>query len=306
VCCHCSWCTEQHVWCAVTAAGVLSSRQYRLHFALPDRLYPTQIPRTLSCGLANNRLCLGDVHHTCVDAGVTIRECAGIRNKQAKRALGHCPRCFCCASEALVRCGVPSPWPVCLPVLFCVQEGKPRQQCYTQEVLAAIQADSWNFAAPGGESQRQLEERVVSSTWPAAPCCSSHTLCSRQQHNALDGLSRAGHQVLIRRTSQGAVLETASAMKRCQFGSHGLNCHRYSCTADHHRVPRAPAAAAMTRQALALSAIVLCSRSTSSAVCCPMWSLGGCQHWWCHTAWLSSGECALSHKLCFVAHLLLV
>jgi hypothetical protein len=49
------------------------------------------------------------------------------------------------------------------PSACVLQEGKPRQECYTPEVLAAIQADNWNFAAPGGESQRQLEERVVSS-----------------------------------------------------------------------------------------------------------------------------------------------
>lgn len=53
------------------------------------------------------------------------------------------------------------------PSVSVAQEGKPRHECYTPEVLAAIQADGWNFAAPGGESQRQLEERVVSS------CCSA-------------------------------------------------------------------------------------------------------------------------------------
>lgn len=29
------------------------------------------------------------------------------------------------------------------------------------ENLAAIKADPWNFAAPGGESQRQVEQRVA-------------------------------------------------------------------------------------------------------------------------------------------------
>lgn len=41
------------------------------------------------------------------------------------------------------------------------QEGQPRAQCYTAEVLKAIDADPWNFAAPGGESQKQLEERAA-------------------------------------------------------------------------------------------------------------------------------------------------
>jgi broad specificity phosphatase PhoE len=41
-------------------------------------------------------------------------------------------------------------------------EGKPRGECYTPETLAAIAADPWNFAAPGGgESQRAVEERVI-------------------------------------------------------------------------------------------------------------------------------------------------
>lgn len=48
---------------------------------------------------------------------------------------------------------------VCCTVM---QEGRPRHECYTPQVLQQIQADNWNFAAPGGESQRQLEERVVS------------------------------------------------------------------------------------------------------------------------------------------------
>jgi broad specificity phosphatase PhoE len=49
----------------------------------------------------------------------------------------------------------------CLLLLCCVQEGRPRQECYTPEVLAQIQADNWDFAAPGGESQKQLEDRMV-------------------------------------------------------------------------------------------------------------------------------------------------
>eukprot|EP00878_Enallax_costatus_P023734 GHUV01025271.1.p1 GENE.GHUV01025271.1~~GHUV01025271.1.p1 ORF type:complete len:217 (+),score=59.80 GHUV01025271.1:1044-1694(+) len=40
-------------------------------------------------------------------------------------------------------------------------EGKPRDQCYTPDVLSQIAADPWHFAAPGGESQQQLEERMV-------------------------------------------------------------------------------------------------------------------------------------------------
>jgi hypothetical protein len=43
------------------------------------------------------------------------------------------------------------------------QEGAPRAECYTAEVLSRIDADPWNFAAPGGESQRDVEERCASS-----------------------------------------------------------------------------------------------------------------------------------------------
>lgn len=39
-------------------------------------------------------------------------------------------------------------------------EGAPRSQCYTPETLAAIEQDPLNFAAPGGESQAQVEQRV--------------------------------------------------------------------------------------------------------------------------------------------------
>eukprot|EP00775_Hariotina_reticulata_P012302 gene12302-12438_t len=42
-----------------------------------------------------------------------------------------------------------------------MQEGKPRPECYPPETLAVIKADPWNFAAPGGESQRQVEHRVT-------------------------------------------------------------------------------------------------------------------------------------------------
>ncbi len=41
------------------------------------------------------------------------------------------------------------------------QEGAPRAECYTSAVLARIDADPWNFAAPGGESQKDVEERVA-------------------------------------------------------------------------------------------------------------------------------------------------
>ena len=41
------------------------------------------------------------------------------------------------------------------------QEGKPRGECYTPEVLARIAADPWRFAAPGGESQADVEARVT-------------------------------------------------------------------------------------------------------------------------------------------------
>lgn len=39
--------------------------------------------------------------------------------------------------------------------------GKDRKETYTAEVLARIRASPLDFAAPGGESQRQVEERVA-------------------------------------------------------------------------------------------------------------------------------------------------
>jgi broad specificity phosphatase PhoE len=38
--------------------------------------------------------------------------------------------------------------------------GKPRAEIYNEERMKIIQADVWNFAPPGGESQKQVEERI--------------------------------------------------------------------------------------------------------------------------------------------------
>jgi len=40
-------------------------------------------------------------------------------------------------------------------------EGKVRSEIYTPEVLAKINSDNWNFAAPNGESQKTVEERML-------------------------------------------------------------------------------------------------------------------------------------------------
>ncbi|GBF89533.1 hypothetical protein Rsub_02251 [Raphidocelis subcapitata] len=40
-------------------------------------------------------------------------------------------------------------------------EGAARAECYTAAALAAIQADPWHFAAPGGESQADVERRAT-------------------------------------------------------------------------------------------------------------------------------------------------
>jgi broad specificity phosphatase PhoE len=39
--------------------------------------------------------------------------------------------------------------------------GRARNEVYTEEVLAQIQADNWNFKAPNGESQRTVEMRML-------------------------------------------------------------------------------------------------------------------------------------------------
>lgn len=40
-------------------------------------------------------------------------------------------------------------------------EGKPRKEFYTPENIAKMDADHWNFKAPNGESQREVEERML-------------------------------------------------------------------------------------------------------------------------------------------------
>lgn len=39
--------------------------------------------------------------------------------------------------------------------------GKQRSLIYTPEVITQINQDNWNFKAPGGESQRDVEERAI-------------------------------------------------------------------------------------------------------------------------------------------------
>jgi hypothetical protein len=39
-------------------------------------------------------------------------------------------------------------------------EGALRAECYSAAVLKEIESDPWNFSAPGGESQRAVEERM--------------------------------------------------------------------------------------------------------------------------------------------------
>lgn len=40
-------------------------------------------------------------------------------------------------------------------------EGRPRAECYTKDVMNAIRQDPENFAAPLGESKRQVQDRVL-------------------------------------------------------------------------------------------------------------------------------------------------
>lgn len=44
--------------------------------------------------------------------------------------------------------------------------GQKRIDIYTPRVHARIACDPWNFAAPGGESQRQVEERMLAVVTP--------------------------------------------------------------------------------------------------------------------------------------------
>ncbi len=43
-------------------------------------------------------------------------------------------------------------------------EGKPRIEIYTPEVLAEINKNNWNFTPPNGESQKNVEERMLKWT----------------------------------------------------------------------------------------------------------------------------------------------
>ncbi|MDR1330702.1 MAG: histidine phosphatase family protein, partial [Tannerella sp.] len=40
-------------------------------------------------------------------------------------------------------------------------EGRPRNEIYTPKRLAEIKANPWHFKAPGGESQKETEERML-------------------------------------------------------------------------------------------------------------------------------------------------
>jgi probable phosphoglycerate mutase len=40
-------------------------------------------------------------------------------------------------------------------------EGKPREQVYTPKILHDINADNWKFSPPNGESQKDVEDRML-------------------------------------------------------------------------------------------------------------------------------------------------
>jgi len=41
-------------------------------------------------------------------------------------------------------------------------EGKPRDECHTVEVIQRMKTEGWDFKGPGGESLREVENRMVS------------------------------------------------------------------------------------------------------------------------------------------------
>lgn len=51
-------------------------------------------------------------------------------------------------------------------------EGQPRQETYSPEVVAAIQANPWGYVHPGGESQRDVARRMIS--WIEANVAAMH------------------------------------------------------------------------------------------------------------------------------------
>ncbi len=63
-------------------------------------------------------------------------------------------------------------------------EGKPRVEIYTPEMLAHINSNNWEFKAPNGESQREVEERMYG--WV------KECLLSRQDQNLTVGVFSHG------------------------------------------------------------------------------------------------------------------
>jgi broad specificity phosphatase PhoE len=45
-------------------------------------------------------------------------------------------------------------------------DGKKKFEVYTKKILNTINKDSWNFKAPNGESQKEVEERMIKSIMP--------------------------------------------------------------------------------------------------------------------------------------------
>jgi len=70
-------------------------------------------------------------------------------------------------------------------------EGKPRSECYTQEVVALLDKDGYTFKPPGGESQQDLENRMVAFV-------EKHIIDRLQDQGCDDSVALFGHSLAIK------------------------------------------------------------------------------------------------------------
>jgi len=74
--------------------------------------------------------------------------------------------------------------------------GRHRDDVYTEEVLKRLDADPWNFAAPNGESQKQVEERMFHFTNTILlPLIDKHTVITSSSNDGTSSIIKDGASV---------------------------------------------------------------------------------------------------------------
>ena len=110
---------------------------------------------------------------------------------------------------------------------------KLRDEMYTPEIRKIIALDPWNFAPPNGESQRQVEERMLKFVY-------QNILNKRHEYNTDHSIAIFGHGTAIKCTLRGImnsnpkltykmVLENTSITEFVYDGS-TLNLSRFNDT----------------------------------------------------------------------------